>query len=176
MNVPLTWSTTEMSAPDCSSISTKESWPVEMATTRQVNPPYKKRPSDAINYPQKLATQYKLPYSQYSRLLLSSILQQLRRPDLVCRGCGILSLPIYTKRKKRSYHETITKNKIKGRILSHVLWVQDSQLSRGCVRKRCLKYTLMCGIVAAFDLKADSKDLRTQVLEMSKKIRHRGPD
>ncbi len=34
----------------------------------------------------------------------------------------------------------------------------------------------MCGIVAAFDLKADSKDLRTQVLEMSKKIRHRGPD
>ncbi len=34
----------------------------------------------------------------------------------------------------------------------------------------------MCGIVAAFDLKVDSKELRTQVLEMSKKIRHRGPD
>jgi len=34
----------------------------------------------------------------------------------------------------------------------------------------------MCGIVGVFDLKADPKSLRTQVLEMSKKIRHRGPD
>ena len=34
----------------------------------------------------------------------------------------------------------------------------------------------MCGIVGVFDLKTDPKDLRTQVLEMSKKIRHRGPD
>lgn len=34
----------------------------------------------------------------------------------------------------------------------------------------------MCGIVGAFDLKKNSRDLRTQVLEMSKKIRHRGPD
>ncbi len=34
----------------------------------------------------------------------------------------------------------------------------------------------MCGIVGAFDLKVSSKDLRPQVLEMSKKIRHRGPD
>ena len=34
----------------------------------------------------------------------------------------------------------------------------------------------MCGIVAVFDLKVDSKELRAQVLEMSKKIRHRGPD
>ena len=34
----------------------------------------------------------------------------------------------------------------------------------------------MCGIVGVFDLKVDSKDLRAQVLEMSKKIRHRGPD
>lgn len=34
----------------------------------------------------------------------------------------------------------------------------------------------MCGIVAAFDLKIDSQKLRPQVLEMSKKIRHRGPD
>ena len=34
----------------------------------------------------------------------------------------------------------------------------------------------MCGIVGVFDLKVDSKELRTQVLEMSKKIRHRGPD
>lgn len=34
----------------------------------------------------------------------------------------------------------------------------------------------MCGIVCAFDLKQDSKDLRTQVLKMSKTIRHRGPD
>ncbi len=34
----------------------------------------------------------------------------------------------------------------------------------------------MCGIVGVFDLKKDSKDLRTQVLEMSKKVRHRGPD
>jgi len=34
----------------------------------------------------------------------------------------------------------------------------------------------MCGIVCAFDLKQKSEDLRPQVLEMSKKIRHRGPD
>ena len=34
----------------------------------------------------------------------------------------------------------------------------------------------MCGIVGAFDLKVSSKDLRPQVLKMSKKIRHRGPD
>jgi asparagine synthase (glutamine-hydrolysing) len=34
----------------------------------------------------------------------------------------------------------------------------------------------MCGIVCAFDLKAPSVDLRSQILEMSKTIRHRGPD
>ncbi len=34
----------------------------------------------------------------------------------------------------------------------------------------------MCGIVCAFDLKQKSDQLRPQVLEMSKKIRHRGPD
>lgn len=34
----------------------------------------------------------------------------------------------------------------------------------------------MCGIVCAFDLKQNSKELRPQLLEMSKKIRHRGPD
>ncbi len=34
----------------------------------------------------------------------------------------------------------------------------------------------MCGIVGVFDLKVESQKLRTQVLEMSKKIRHRGPD
>ena len=34
----------------------------------------------------------------------------------------------------------------------------------------------MCGIVCAFDLKQDSEALRPQLLEMSKKIRHRGPD
>jgi asparagine synthase (glutamine-hydrolysing) len=34
----------------------------------------------------------------------------------------------------------------------------------------------MCGIVCAFDLKEKSDDLRAQLLEMSKKIRHRGPD
>jgi asparagine synthase (glutamine-hydrolysing) len=34
----------------------------------------------------------------------------------------------------------------------------------------------MCGIVGVFDLKVEAKELRTQVLEMSKKIRHRGPD
>lgn len=34
----------------------------------------------------------------------------------------------------------------------------------------------MCGIVCAFDLKQNSEDLRPQVLEMSKTIRHRGPD
>ena len=33
----------------------------------------------------------------------------------------------------------------------------------------------MCGIVCAFDLKQKSEILRPQVLEMSKKIRHRGP-
>ena len=34
----------------------------------------------------------------------------------------------------------------------------------------------MCGIVCAFDLKETSDKLRPQVLEMAKKIRHRGPD
>jgi asparagine synthase (glutamine-hydrolysing) len=34
----------------------------------------------------------------------------------------------------------------------------------------------MCGIVCAFDLKQDSELLRPQILEMSKKLRHRGPD
>ena len=34
----------------------------------------------------------------------------------------------------------------------------------------------MCGIVCAFDLKTSSEQLRPQLLEMSKKIRHRGPD
>ena len=34
----------------------------------------------------------------------------------------------------------------------------------------------MCGIIGAFDLKTKSEDLRPQVLRMSKKIRHRGPD
>ena len=34
----------------------------------------------------------------------------------------------------------------------------------------------MCGIVCAFDVKQDTEELRPQLLEMSKKIRHRGPD
>lgn len=34
----------------------------------------------------------------------------------------------------------------------------------------------MCGIVAAFELKEKSGTLRSQVLEMSRRIRHRGPD
>ena len=34
----------------------------------------------------------------------------------------------------------------------------------------------MCGIVCAFDLKQKAEELRPQLLEMSKKIRHRGPD
>ncbi|MGV6832086.1 MAG: asparagine synthase B [bacterium] len=34
----------------------------------------------------------------------------------------------------------------------------------------------MCGIVCAFELKQKSEELRPQILEMAKKIRHRGPD
>ena len=34
----------------------------------------------------------------------------------------------------------------------------------------------MCGIVGAFDLKTSAQDLRSNVLEMSKRLRHRGPD
>ena len=34
----------------------------------------------------------------------------------------------------------------------------------------------MCGIVCAFDIKGSSEILRPQILEMSKKVRHRGPD
>lgn len=34
----------------------------------------------------------------------------------------------------------------------------------------------MCGIVCAFDLKQKAEDLRPQILEMAKIIRHRGPD
>lgn len=34
----------------------------------------------------------------------------------------------------------------------------------------------MCGIVGVFDLKIESQKLRPQVLKMSKRLRHRGPD
>ena len=34
----------------------------------------------------------------------------------------------------------------------------------------------MCGIVCAFDIKKSAAELRPQILTMSKKIRHRGPD
>lgn len=34
----------------------------------------------------------------------------------------------------------------------------------------------MCGIVCVFDLKGDAQTLRPQILDMSKKVRHRGPD
>ncbi|WP_190809503.1 asparagine synthase B [Flagellimonas sp. S3867] len=34
----------------------------------------------------------------------------------------------------------------------------------------------MCGIVCAFDIKESAEKLRPQLLEMSKKVRHRGPD
>jgi asparagine synthase (glutamine-hydrolysing) len=34
----------------------------------------------------------------------------------------------------------------------------------------------MCGIVGVFDLKVRSQELRPQVLRMSKRLRHRGPD
>lgn len=34
----------------------------------------------------------------------------------------------------------------------------------------------MCGIICVFELKQNPDSIRTQVLEMSKKIRHRGPD
>ena len=34
----------------------------------------------------------------------------------------------------------------------------------------------MCGFVGVFDLKVSAETLRPQVLEMSKKVRHRGPD
>ncbi len=34
----------------------------------------------------------------------------------------------------------------------------------------------MCGFVGVFDVKTDAEKLRPKVLEMSKKIRHRGPD
>ena len=34
----------------------------------------------------------------------------------------------------------------------------------------------MCGIVCAFDFKEDFKDLRPKILNMSKLVRHRGPD
>ncbi len=38
------------------------------------------------------------------------------------------------------------------------------------------KEKIMCGIVCAFDLKDKSEVLRPQLLQMSKKVRHRGPD
>ena len=34
----------------------------------------------------------------------------------------------------------------------------------------------MCGIVCAFEIKQKAEDLRPQILEMSKTLRHRGPD
>jgi len=35
---------------------------------------------------------------------------------------------------------------------------------------------IMCGILCAFELKQSSESIRPQILEMSKKLRHRGPD
>ena len=34
----------------------------------------------------------------------------------------------------------------------------------------------MCGIVCAFDIKSNSDFVRSNVLKMAKKVRHRGPD
>ncbi|MFT6799913.1 MAG: asparagine synthase (glutamine-hydrolyzing), partial [Nonlabens sp.] len=34
----------------------------------------------------------------------------------------------------------------------------------------------MCGIVGMFQLKKDSQEQRERILELSKKLRHRGPD
>ena len=34
----------------------------------------------------------------------------------------------------------------------------------------------MCGIVCAFNLQKSKDDLRPQLLDMSMKLRHRGPD
>jgi len=34
----------------------------------------------------------------------------------------------------------------------------------------------MCGIVGMFELKKDSQEQRERILELSKKLRHRGPD
>ena len=34
----------------------------------------------------------------------------------------------------------------------------------------------MCGIVCAFDIKSNSDFVRTNVLKMVQKVRHRGPD
>ena len=39
-----------------------------------------------------------------------------------------------------------------------------------------VKRKFMCGIVCAFDLKQPTEQLRPQLLEMSKCLRHRGPD
>ena len=40
----------------------------------------------------------------------------------------------------------------------------------------CYKSNTMCGIVCDFDIKESKEKLRPQLLEMSKKVRHRGPD
>ena len=34
----------------------------------------------------------------------------------------------------------------------------------------------MCGIACVFDIKSDREELRNGILDMAKKIRHRGPD
>ena len=39
-----------------------------------------------------------------------------------------------------------------------------------------IKNKKMCGILCAFDLKQSNVSIRPQILEMSKKLRHRGPD
>ena len=49
------------------------------------------------------------------------------------------------------------------------LFSLNSQLST-------LNSKTMCGFVGVFEIKTNSQELRPQVLEMSKKIRHRGPD
>ena len=34
----------------------------------------------------------------------------------------------------------------------------------------------MCGIVCAFNLKGNNDEIRSNILKMSQKLRHRGPD
>ena len=40
----------------------------------------------------------------------------------------------------------------------------------------CKNCNNMCGVLGIFDIKTDTKDLRIKALEMSRKLRHRGPD
>jgi Asparagine synthase (glutamine-hydrolyzing) len=54
--------------------------------------------------------------------------------------------------------------------------ISKNKVSQNQINYPYLPKKIMCGIVCALNVKKTSPKLRSEVLEMSKKLRHRGPD